>query len=670
MADVILQEQQMKFAYDDVYKIYSWSAAGTESALFALVSGERYIVTWDGVSYTCEASNMSLGDISGVGMGNKGIIGGENSGEPFIFAYVAENLMNAAFSMDTAETTHTVSITKYEETPVTPEKQGVDIVLYDRTGSAVTYSGVDTITTDTPTDGETATFTYGKVVEGTEIDLALADGDQTVSVPAGSLVREATIKKPETLTPEHIKKGVDVAGVVGTFAGDEMEKTVDLNMANGDQIVDADPDTVMTRVTVKKPETLVPGNIVKGANIGGVIGTHTGEFGIYTSGGNGKTWIEPEHIAGSMFTHNETFTKESFPNVLDVGGYAFYSASNLTGIDMPLCESVGDYAFAYCSKLKDVNMPNCKSLGSYAFFRCSSLEKAYFPNCISIGNYTFQACGGIKELSFPAISELSTIATTAFNFPAYSGLVARFDNVTFIPGSTVNPLRTLSGYLTELYAPKCTAVSVYGLSGFSKLSKIVMSKSENSFSTWGCYNCSSLEGIYTYSEETGKIINAYIKPSGTSCFAYCSSLKSISIQWAPYGGIGSYAFMNCINLESLGVRAEETGLQVEYIRNGAFLNCHKIPKFSIGLKNSTEKLVIGSSAFYGCSMLSQLYINVNIWSTSSNLSSLGANAFANTPMSNSSYLGYYGSIYVPSSMLAWFQTKIGWSLYSERMVGY
>lgn len=544
-----------------------------------------------------------------------------------------------------------------------------DIVLYDRTGSAVTYSGVDTITTDTPTDGETATFTYGKVVEGTEIDLALADGDQTVSVPAGSLLREATIKKPETLTPEHIKKGIDVAGVIGTFAGDEMEKTVDLNMANGDQIVDADPDTVMTRVTVKKPETLVPENIVKGADIGGVIGTHTGEFGIYASGGNGRTWIEPEHIASSAFTHNGTFTKESFPNVLDIGGYAFYGASNLTEIDMALCESVGTYAFAYCSKLKDANMPNCKSLWSYAFYSCSSLEKVYFPNCISIGNYAFQACSGIKELSFPAISELSTVATTAFNFFAPSGLVARFDNATLIPSSTVNPLRMLSKYLTELYAPKCNAVSTYGLSGFDKLSKIVMS-SENSFSTWGCCNCSSLEGIYTYSEETGEIINAYIKPSGASCFAYCSSLKSISIAGYPYGGIGSYAFRNCINLESLGVRAEEKGVQVEYIKTGAFLNCHKIPKFSIRLYNSTENLEIGSSAFYGCSMLSQLYIDVNIWSVSSNLSSLGANAFANTPMSNSSYLGYYGSIYVPSSMLAWFQTKIGWSLYSERMVGY
>ena len=196
----------------------------------------------------------------------------------------------------------------------------------------------------------------------------------------------------------------------------------------------------------------------------------------------------------------------------------------------------------------------------------------------------------------------------------------------------------------------------------------MLSGAEANISTWGCYGCSSLAGVYAYSES--EIVNAAVKPSGASCFAYCSALKTISIAGYAYGGIGSYAFRDCINLESLGVKAEETGVQVETIYTGAFMNCHKIPKFSIRLRNSTEELSIAASAFYGCSMLSQVYIDTNIWSVSTYLSSLGANAFANTPMSNSGYLGYYGSIYVPSSMLAWFKAKTGWSLYSERMVGY
>lgn len=147
-----------------------------------------------------------------------------------------------------------------------------DIVLYDRTGAAVTYEGVEEIVTDTPDGEKTAKFSYGEVIDGVEISLSMAEGDQSVTVPEGYLVKEATIKKPETLLPENIKKNVVIANVTGTFAGEEKEKMVDLAMVDGDQVVEADEDTVMTKVTVRKPETLVPKNIVEGVDIGGVVG--------------------------------------------------------------------------------------------------------------------------------------------------------------------------------------------------------------------------------------------------------------------------------------------------------------------------------------------------------------------------------------------------------------
>lgn len=49
--------------------------------------------------------------------------------------------------------------------------------------------------------------------------------------------------------------------------------------------------------------------------------------------------------------------------------------------------------------------------------------------------------------------------------------------------------------------------------------------------------------------------------------------------------------------------------------------------------------------------------------------SIGTNIFAYTPMSSSSYLGYFGSIYVPASLLASYKTATYWSQYSSRMVG-
>lgn len=92
---------------------------------------------------------------------------------------------------------------------------GVDIVLYDRNGEPVTYEGIETITTDTPVDGERATFTYGTLLGDVEIGLNFKSGDQKISIPDGSLVKEAVVKKPETLVPGNIANGVEIAGVTG-----------------------------------------------------------------------------------------------------------------------------------------------------------------------------------------------------------------------------------------------------------------------------------------------------------------------------------------------------------------------------------------------------------------------------------------------------------------------
>ena len=55
----------------------------------------------------------------------------------------------------------------------------------------------------------------------------------------------------------------------------EVEKTVDLAMASGDQTITPDKGTTLKKVTVTKPSGLTASNILSGVNIGGVIGTAT-----------------------------------------------------------------------------------------------------------------------------------------------------------------------------------------------------------------------------------------------------------------------------------------------------------------------------------------------------------------------------------------------------------
>lgn len=53
-------------------------------------------------------------------------------------------------------------------------------------------------------------------------------------------------------------------------------KTVNLSMASGNQVITPDDGYTLSEVTVVKPDTLIPDNIKKDVNIGGVVGSMSG----------------------------------------------------------------------------------------------------------------------------------------------------------------------------------------------------------------------------------------------------------------------------------------------------------------------------------------------------------------------------------------------------------
>ena len=152
-----------------------------------------------------------------------------------------------------------------------------DIVLKNKDGEDVTYSGIETVTFDTPTQEKGATYTYGTAVSDIPIQLDLASGNQKVSVPEGILVKSGIIQKPSTLTPDNIKSGVEIAGVTGNFIGNALENVpIELDLVDGNQTITAPDGYLVKSAVIQKPEGLVPENIAKDVNIGGVVGTFVG----------------------------------------------------------------------------------------------------------------------------------------------------------------------------------------------------------------------------------------------------------------------------------------------------------------------------------------------------------------------------------------------------------
>jgi hypothetical protein len=153
-----------------------------------------------------------------------------------------------------------------------------DAVILSYSQMPVNYNAVPKVWLTHPDSTEEAPvlvpFTYGEAMSKT-VEPDFSNGDMAIEVPEGELITELAIIKPENLKPENIAKDVEIAGVIGNLeGGDTEEVSVDLNMADGDQIVTpTETGKSMSKVTVKKPDTLIPGNIAEGVDIAGIIGS-------------------------------------------------------------------------------------------------------------------------------------------------------------------------------------------------------------------------------------------------------------------------------------------------------------------------------------------------------------------------------------------------------------
>lgn len=139
---------------------------------------------------------------------------------------------------------------------------------------------------------------------------------------------------------------------------------------------------------------------------------------------------------------------------------------------------------------------------------------------------------------------------------------------------------------------------------------------------------------------------------GSFAFQYCYNLTDINFPNAI--NIGAYAFSFCTNLTNLNLP------NVTDIERQAFYQCSNLT--NISFPNVTY---ISSSAFCGCKSLMSIYL------LSSSIPTLfHINAFYTTPMSNSTYTGSFGSIYVPTSLVDAYKSASNWSTYKNRITAY
>lgn len=129
-----------------------------------------------------------------------------------------------------------------------------------------------------------------------------------------------------------------------------------------------------------------------------------------------------------------------------------------------------------------------------------------------------------------------------------------------------------------------------------------------------------------------------------------TSLTTVTLQSCR--SIGDEAFLGCTSLSSVSMPVcSSFGVM-------AFNNCG-LTEISLPLcDNLAHGMLMNNKSLSAIYLLSNHYVNI------------GYNALDGTPMQYSSYLGYYGSIYVPSRLVSEYKSAAAWRLYWDRIVAY
>ena len=376
-------------------------------------------------------------------------------------------------------------------------------------------------------------------------------------------------------------------------------------------------------------------------------------------------------------------------NCIAISDYAFYACRSLSSLYLPELQTLNlasNTPFMYCSNLTSIQMPQAILTGSYIasnyFNGCNNLSYILLPSTITslygscfkdcynfdfekakltlnnysyIGDYAFCNCSKLTD-----INNLNSMVKSIYAFTFYGTGIYNADlpYVTHIYNNAFEKCFNLS-YVS---IPNCSYVADYAFSNCTELIKCDLGNKLTSLPVGLFMGCTKLEEFN---------IPASISYIPSSTF-YKTNISSINIP-SSVQSMYSYAFAKCTNLTYVNTN------NVLSIGASAFNGCSNL---SIAILPKAQRLY--RYAFANCTHLKAIFMpNIstlysNVFNTCANLSIIcitnnyiptlsSMDWFSNTPIITSSYLSYYGSIYVPTSLVSAYQVTTNWAAYSSRI---
>ncbi len=154
-----------------------------------------------------------------------------------------------------------------------------------------------------------------------------------------------------------------------------------------------------------------------------------------------------------------------------IGSYAFYKCTKLKGIHFPeSVKGIGYNAFEGCESLVSLDLTSVQSIGSSAFCGCTNLKSVEFSNeLLALSDYAFKGCSSLTNVDLP---DSITVGKSVFSrcsslesatIPAYIGtlgddLFAYCSNLKYVVFN--GKVKTLSPYVFR-HCPSLTCVVAY-----------------------------------------------------------------------------------------------------------------------------------------------------------------------------------------------------------------
>lgn len=281
---------------------------------------------------------------------------------------------------------------------------------------------------------------------------------------------------------------------------------------------------------------------------------------------------------------------------------------------------ISQQTFYLNSKLTAIECTSVTEIGSSAFRGCTNLTTASFPEVTTIRPDAFNSCYALVSVSFPKVKSVyATAFSSCYSLPNFP-----FEGITTLSNGAFFRCSELTEVNLSTYVNAIQSNTFNGCIKLSKVNAPVMSSSIGSYAFGG-------------NTALTNISMPLAKITQDQAFSNCTAL--VSVDFPNMFSIGSSTFKGCTNLETImigSIRTESLG--APYLR---------------------------SDAFNGCTKLASIYI---LLSSGTVTPTIDANTFNNCPITDSTMLGHYGSIYVLSAAYSKYEASAAWSSYMARIV--